>query len=73
MLEKPNFPRIKHKNKSSAVFFAVSLSLTNQPVENRVVGLAESSWGVELHHLPSLHHQYPVTVHDGVDPVDTSN
>lgn len=54
-------------------FFAISLfSLTNQPVEDRVVGLAESCRGVELHHLPSMHHQHPVAVHDGVDPGDTS-
>lgn len=53
------------------VHSAVSLCpLTDQPLEDRLVHLAESSWGIELHRLPSMHDQYPVTVHDGVDPVD---
>lgn len=58
---------------SSSVFSVSSLcSLTDQPVEDGVVSLAESSWGVKLHHLPSSHHQDPVAVHDGVDPVCNS-
>lgn len=51
---------------------SVSLfSLSNQPVEHGAVRLTEGGRGVELHHLPSMHHQHPVTVHDGVDPGDT--
>lgn len=44
--------------------------LTDQPLENGAVRLAESSRGVKLHHFPSMQHQHPVTVHDGVDPGD---
>lgn len=42
--------------------------LSHQPVEDRGVGLAENGGRVEVLHLPSMHHQHPVTVHDGVDP-----
>lgn len=44
--------------------------LTDQPLENGAVRLAESSQGVKLHHFPSMQHQHPVAVHDGVDPGD---
>lgn len=67
--------RVKYKNKSVNVplFSVASLSSpTNQPMEYGVVSLAESSWGVKLHHLPSMHHKHPITVHNGVDPVCNS-
>lgn len=46
------------------------LRLTDQPLENGAVRLAESARGVKLHHFPSMQHQHPVAVHDGVDPGD---
>lgn len=45
-----------------------SVCLTGQPLEDRAVRPAQSGRRVKLHHLPSVHHQHPVAVHDGVDP-----
>lgn len=47
---------------------AESVRLTGQPLEDRAVRPAQSGRRVKLHHLPSMHHQHPVAVHDGVDP-----
>lgn len=45
------------------------LAALQQLLEQGVRLVAQGSRGVQLHDPPSLQHQHPVRVHDGVEPV----